>query len=131
MFQKQIHAFPISNLFSIFKACFQIKMMFLNDNVSNLHEASTRGWHHVQWRHMSFLCVISRDFSPLRYLLRKESAFKRIKNEKETFWELCIVLNKSFKKKIIPHKILERVEEKKTSFFSKIFGHFRLYFLSS
>ena len=36
----------------------------------------------------------------------------------------------SFLSKLIPHKILERVEEEKTSFFSNFFGHFRSYFLS-
>ena len=53
-FKNRFTHFQYPILFSISKACFQIKMMFLNDNVSNLHEASTRGWHHVQWRHMSF-----------------------------------------------------------------------------
>ena len=44
--------------------------------------------------------------------------------------DLFTVFSKSFKKKIIPQKILEQVEEEKTSFFSKIFGHFRSYFLN-
>ena len=41
------------NAISISHFCFQYPMMFLNDNVSNIHRSSTRGWNHVQWRHRS------------------------------------------------------------------------------
>ena len=64
--------------------------------------------------------------SPLRYLLREGSAFWRAINYLKTFLEQFIVFSKGFMKKVHPHKILERVEVERTSFFRKfldIFSH--------